>query len=389
MPEPNEESAALSPSASELLDAWLRSQAVEPAPAAPDVAALVAYQSGALGEDAVRAVERDLAARPAVRALLLSTRQALRELRALPWSQVAREARSDALSGQVARAWLALTAESVGSAATARDTWRIDGWTAIRRQMAAGAIAAKSAWASFASFGDQIRFSIQSMPFAAARGGPDEPASIDGTLPPGTRAALVATMTVDGMLDATLSLRDPEGELSCAADGSVVALSLCVNEQTWPLASAVIEGGAAQWQLPEIGRSIQLQPGPIAAEFFSLSLGEPETEPRGEATRAWAEVVAGDGQPSGRLPVLIELSSPPRWESGAFHVAVTLPAPVRLAYAAYRLRLDVAVAGRSRQCLGYWPVASWSDTPLELTAECPGSPDAVAYPAVLHATLSP
>jgi hypothetical protein len=103
-----------------------------------------------------------------------------------------------------------------------------------------------------------------------------------------------------------------------------------------------------------------------------------------------AEILDAGRQSAGRVPVPIEIHEGPRWEAGTFHATIFIAGPVRRAYTEYNLRLDVAVAGTARQCLGYWPLSDWSDAPRAVTAECPGSPNAaVPYAAILHATLQP
>lgn len=390
MREPNQEPAEFSPAAFELMDAWLLSRQIPTEPVSPDVADFVHYQSGAMGADKIRAMEAALVRDPAGRALLKLTRAELETIRRMPWSMVAKLADDRSLKGKVARAWMALTFGAVESAALVRESWRAQGWAAIREQAAAGALAAKTAWASLLSVGDQLRYTIQAAPPAIARSGSEAETRIEGDLPPGMVGALDAEIDEAGSLIAALSIQDADGNVYASLDKSSLHLALLVNGQTWPLASAVVKSGKAAWTLSGIGRALGLASGPLPASFFSISLGEAAQSSVGGPVRLMTEILDAEGRPADRIPVPIEVHEGPTWEGGKFHATIVITGPVLRAYVSYSLNLDVIVAGTARQCLGIWPLSDWGDLPRVITAECPGSPDAaVPFAAVLHATLQP
>jgi hypothetical protein len=390
MREPKNETRGLSQSAGELLDAWLQTRLLSSEFSHPDVDALVRYQSGALSPEAIRSVETSIIRHPSGRALLKSTRSELQRLRRLPWSEVGRIAHDDSLTGEVARSWMAVTAAAVGLAAAARESWETQGWSAIQVQVAAGVGSAKAAWAGFMTIGEQLRYVIRTAQPAVARSGSDDQAHLEGALPLGVVGALHAEIDAAGTLNVALSIQDSGGEANASLDGTLVHLTLMVNGQAWPLAPSLLKGDRAVWALLDAGHALGLAAGPLPASFFGIALGEADRSASGAGMRLMAVVLDAEGGAADRIPVPLEIHDGPKWEDGVFQAVVLIDGAIRRAYADYRLRLDVTVAGTARQCLGYWPLSDWSDLPRLLTAECPGSPDSdVPYTAVLHATLEP
>jgi len=387
--EAKEEAQPLSQDSAELLDAWLRSQEFAAEPDAPDVAALVAYLSGALSADALRSVERGLVLHPSARTQLRPTREALRALRALPWSEAAQARQAEDLTGQVARAWLALAAGSVAAAPSAQRQWQAEGWNAIRQKIAAGAIETKAAWANFLAFGTQLRAAFQRVGPAVARSGWDASPLLWGDLPPDIHLSLSTEVSAEGTLQATLTIQDSWESPSSRLAGTQIQLRFLVNGQTWPLADAEVVEDRAVWTLPAMGTALGLATGSLPAAYFCLVLNDAPPPLPADSLPLLAEVQDAEGKPTAP-PVLLELRSEPRWAEEKFHLEIALSGPIRIAYEAYQLRLEVAVFGNFRQCLGRWPIRDWSDTPRLLAADCPDIRDtAVPYASVLYAVLQP
>jgi hypothetical protein len=372
---------------------WLRPlQGFPPAPIiAPSVPELVCYLCGTLPADRAGSLESDLVAQTTSRRRLREVRTELRLLEALPWQAVAEAAQGSGQAAEVAAAWLALTSERMQAAERAPAHWRTTGWQAVRSQMAAGVGDALSAWNAFLNFGAQWSRELHSPGRFAMVRGAEAPA--DAILP-GTTAPVEVTADIDPDDTLIVTLRvgaRPEAP-DASLDGRSVLLSLRNGTDLWPLATAPLAAGQADWHIPGFGAATGMPAGELPGEALQFTLTD-STLPLSTAapSRLFAEIMDTEGRSANRGTFPIIFLDEPRWSGGEFLALVELP-PETLywLHSGYQLRLDVVVSGERRQNLGAWTLADGDDAPRTLQASCPGSLDTV-LPSVtlIRAQLRP
>jgi hypothetical protein len=255
--------------------------------------------------------------------------------------------------------------------------------------VAEGIAEARTAWAAFASFGQQLKAVMRQPRLALARGVEEGQPTMAGELPSSVSIVLTnAEVTNDGALRVNVHVRDAAGNLSDALANQPIHLALVLNDETWEVASTVIETDHADWNVPDVGTALGLPAGQLPAHYLRLTVGEPQAAIRSTTTQMFAEVVDAAGQPTRQNPVLIRFVNAPRWLNEQFTVTVEIPAGVRTDYRNHVLRLDVMTSARSWQNLGAWRLSEWSDSTRTLTAPCPSSPNADASTAfILRARL--
>lgn len=401
--------AALSPASLAFLDAWLRERGgdlLQPdPPLALSTDLLVRYLSGALPPDMAGKVERGLvAAPPSERQRLRTTLAELDALQTRPWADVwvqAQAAGEATPAAQIARAWLAVVAERLGAAATNDTPVALPAWD-LKRDARAGVVRAQTTWTAFLRFGarwsaEQHNLLASPLRVALARGSGssgDEERIALANAPAGVRAVCEhADVDADGALHVAVRFADEANNTSTILDDQTAHLALGTNAETWPVAAQKIASGRAVWRLPGLGADLRLDPGPLAADWLRLSLGDafaPALLTTAGQTRLSVSVVgAAPGQRD--AGVFVNLHGLPRWENGVFHALVALPRTLRDAYPAHLLEIEIAVTPERRLRLGAWPVAGWtSDDTRPLQAPCPGAPDAVlSLTTLLEAFLAP
>jgi hypothetical protein len=361
----------------ERLATFLRTQDALAAPvtAAPNIESLVRYLSGALSDEAARQVERGLIAHSDARTLLRATRTEFQTLKRLTWTEVSERARAVDFTAQVAQVRLVLAAERVRAAPSARAPWLTQSWTEVRRQVTEGLAEAQTAWAGFLAFGAQWQAGLQMPRLAAAKSAASTLLPIAGDLPEGVEIAVdTAEIAADGALNVVLVVRDAQGRPTDLLADRPVHLALRVEGETWPLATGIIVGDRAAWNLPAFGEILNAPRGPLPATFLQAIVGQPEMSPP-ERQTLLAEVRDARGQIAPEHAVVLRLEGTPRWEAEQFIARIALPSEVRAAYPTHQLLLEVVISAQDSQLLGAWPVSAWNESSRTLTASCPGSPD--------------
>lgn len=376
MNEKEPESEGMSPAAIDVLEALLRTHAALSPPDAeePGTEQLVRYTCQALSREQKSQVERGLTSDHA-RKREREVRAAVVRLQALPWSQVEQEAMA---GDAVAQIWLTLAAEQ-SDVMPRVAAWRNSRTLAHILDFAAkGVQEAQAAWAAITAFGEQLRMGLTiagAMP-ATAKGSAGDRPLVVGNLPEDVEITLLARIEPDGALRASMTLKEPSGQHSATASGQTAHLMLRFRGEEWPVASTIITDGLAEWSVPTLGTALRLPPGRLPSDCLQVVLGEAAAPAHPAARTLLAEVLDAEGRPLSKRAVEITLPDEPRRQDGQLLVRVAVPPVSRIAYASYRLALEVAIFAQHWQRLGLWPLAEWSDEPRLLAVPCPGSLEA-------------
>ncbi|HZP82253.1 MAG TPA: hypothetical protein VFB21_11495 [Chthonomonadaceae bacterium] len=386
-----EENQRLAPGSLALVEAWLESQQAFAPPvvaARPSVDTLVRYLAASLSSQEVAQVERSLVAHAAARRNLLDVRQDWNHIQASSVAEVARLARNEDRTGQVARAWLTLMGERQGKMALALRLLASHGWEGVQRLIAEGDAAAQAAWTLVGAFGGQLQAAFKMPPrLATAKSGAAGLVAVVGA-PEGISLEISeAEVETNGALRVSLIVQEAQGRATEALSGMAAHLGLRIEEDVCPIASGVIEGNQIAWNLAGLGSALGLPEGRLSPDYLHIALGE-AAPPVPEKHTLYVEVVDARGAPT-RRAVSLELRGEPRWEGGQFRVDVALLPEVRIAYETHRLLLSLAMTPQSEQQIGSWPLNEWSEEARTLTASCPDIPDAVLPAVALHARLAP
>jgi hypothetical protein len=366
----------LSDAATQAIAGWMRLRQAErrSGPVAPLVPELVRYLCGALSPDAATAVEERLIDTGKTLRILREVRAELLRMEAIPWQSVSEAALGDDQRAVVAATWLALISEQVQAAEHAPARWLADGWQNLRDQMAAGIEEAQMAWNAFAAFGTQWGRALYAPGrFALERGG-----NATATLPGITAPVLIeAEIDPDDVLRVTLQIETQSEDSDPDLDGRSVLLSLRSGAEFWPLATASLHAGSAEWSIPGFGAMTGMPTGEIPPEALQFTFPDTPAPAPEAPLRLLAEITDRDGAATERAPTPIIFLEEPRWAGGEFLARVELPAETRYWMTVrYQIRLDVAVSGSHWQHLGAWTLADGGDAPHTLQASCP-SPEPV------------
>ena len=373
MDERIDNSPEMTPQTIQFLEQLFRSpEALRPPRAEePTTALLVSYLCSALPKDAFDRVEAGLTTYPTARQRFRQTSSVLKRLQSVSWGTV----QAEALAGDtVAQAWMAFASERADVVLPTTARMSFPSWTKLPTEVEEGLVQAQALWTAWCGFGEQLVASLTRPKIAEMMGSEETEAKIVGELPMGVTSTITtAEIAMNGDLQVALSLQDAQGGAFQGLAGRPVQLALQCGGEYWPLTSAPLIGDRVEFLVPNIAEALDLPPGHLPHQYLHLTLGDALSVERPPRYVILAQIVDANNQPTGQLPVEVEIHGEPHREPGILTLEIALPFATRAAYPTHQLRVEMAVSAQSRQYLGAWPVRNWDTLPRTLTIAYPGN----------------